>query len=136
MPCHKKYRGSAHRGCNISVKLNHLKKLWFSSIMQELRKFNLKISVTANGLETYMSFTINSKLSFIGSLQFLSSSLHSLVKYLNKDDFKNLNQEIDNNVLGLVKQKRFYRYRTISHKEDQFYNIFIPFHFSLNVLYY
>ena len=104
--------------------------------MQELRKFNLKISVTANGLETYMSFTINSKLSFIGSLQFLSSSLHSLVKCLNKDDFKNLNQEIDNNVLGLVKQKRFYRYRTISHKEDQFYNIFIPFHFSLNILYY
>ena len=35
--------------------------------MQELGKFNLKISVTANGLEKHMSFTINNKLSFIES---------------------------------------------------------------------
>ena len=35
--------------------------------MQELGKFNLKISVTLNGLEKYVSFTINNKLSFIES---------------------------------------------------------------------
>ena len=47
-----------------------------------------------------MSFTINNKLSFIDSFQFLSSSLDRLVKNLNKDDFKYLSQEFDNNVLS------------------------------------
>ena len=78
--------------------------------MQELGKFNLKINVIPNGLEKYMSFTINNKLSFIDSFQFLSSSLGSLVKKLIKDDFKYLGQEFDNNVLDLVKQKGFYPY--------------------------
>ena len=55
-----------------------------------------------------MSFTINNKLSFIYTFQFLSSSLGSLVKILGKDDFKYLSQEFDNNVLDLVKQKEFY----------------------------
>ena len=78
--------------------------------MQELGKFNLKVSVIPNGLEKYMSFTINKKLSFIDSFQFLSSSLDSLVKNLNKDDFKYLSEEFDNNVLDLVKQKGFYSF--------------------------
>ena len=47
--------------------------------MQELGKFNLKINIIANGLEKYMSLTINNKLSFVDSFQFLSSSLDSLV---------------------------------------------------------
>ena len=76
--------------------------------MQELGKSNLKISVVTNGLEKYMSFTINNKLRFIDSLQFLSSSLNSLVKHLNNDDFKYLSQEFDKNKLYLVKQKGFY----------------------------
>ena len=70
--------------------------------MQELGKFNLKINAIPNGLEKYMSFSIDNKLSFIDSFQFLSSSLHSLVKNLNKDDFKYLSQEIDNKVLHLL----------------------------------
>ena len=52
-----------------------------------------------------MTFIINNKLSFIESLQSLCSSLDSLAKYLNKDDFKYLSQKLDNNVLDLVKQK-------------------------------
>ena len=67
--------------------------------MQELSKFNLKINVTPNGLEKYMSFSVNNKLIFIDSFQFLSSSLDSLVKNLAKVDFKYLSQEFDNNVL-------------------------------------
>ena len=91
--CHitGKYRGSAHRDCNINVKLNHkipvvfhnLKNYDSHLIMQELGKFNLKINVIPNGLEKYMSFTINNKLSFINSFPFLSSSLESLAKNLN-----------------------------------------------------
>ena len=76
--------------------------------MQELGKFNLKINVIPNGLKKYMSFTINNKLSFIDSFQFLSSSLDSLVKTLSTDDFKYLGQEFDNNLSDLVKQKEIY----------------------------
>ena len=57
-----------------------------------------------------MSFSINNKLSFIDSFQFISSSLDSSVKNLAKDDFKYLSRKCDNNVLDLVKQKGFYLY--------------------------
>ena len=53
-----------------------------------------------------MSFTIN-KLSFFNSFQFLISSLDSLVKKLNKDDFEYLSQEFDNNLLDRVKHEVF-----------------------------
>ena len=43
-----------------------------------------------NVLEKYMAFTINNKLIFIDSLQFLSSSLNSLITNLSKNDFKYL----------------------------------------------
>ena len=88
--CHitGKYRSSAHRDCNINVKLNHkipavfhnLKSYDSHLIMQELGKFNLKVNVIPNGLEKYMSFNINKNLSFVDGSQFLSYSLGSLVK--------------------------------------------------------
>ena len=58
-----------------------------------------------------MSFSISSKLGFIDSFQFLSSSLDSLVKNLGQDDFAYLSQEFDNTILDLVKQKGFYPYK-------------------------
>ena len=64
-----------------------------------------------------MSSSINNKLSFIDSFQFLSYSWESLVKNLGKDDFKYLSQEFDDNVLDLVKQKRFYHYEHMSNFE-------------------
>ena len=112
----RKYRGSAHRDCNFNVKLNNkilvvfynLKNHDSHLIMQGLSKFNLKINAIPNGLEKCMSFSITKKLSFIHSFQFLSSSLDSLLKNLNKVDLKYLNQEFDNNVLDLVKQKAIF----------------------------
>ena len=64
-----KYRGSAHTDCNINVKLNHKVSVAFQNlknydshlIMEELSKFSLKINLMPNGLEKYMSFTINNK---------------------------------------------------------------------------
>ena len=113
--CHftGKYRGSVHRYCNIKIKLNHkitvvfytLKKYDSHLTMQELGQFNLQINVISNTLEKYMSFSINNKLAFIDSFQFLSASLHSLVKSLGKDDFKYSSQEFDSKVLNLVKYK-------------------------------
>ena len=88
--CHinGKYRVSAHRGFNIKVKLNHKISVVFHNlnnhdvrlIMQELGKFSVKINPIPNGLERYMSFSINNKLSFVDSFQFLKSSLNSLIK--------------------------------------------------------
>ena len=119
--CHitEKYKGFIHRDCKINPKLNkkipvifqNLKNYDSHIIMQELGKFNIRIKLIPNGLEIYLSFTINNKFSFIGSFQFLSSSLDRLVKNLNKDDFKYLSQEFVNNVLDLVRQKGFYPYK-------------------------
>ena len=51
-----------------------------------------------------MSFSINSKLIFIGSFQFLCYSFNSLVRNLSKDDFKYLNQEFHNEAVDLGKK--------------------------------
>ena len=39
--------------------------------MHEIGKFNVKTNVMTNGLEKYMSFNINNKLTFIDSFQFI-----------------------------------------------------------------
>ena len=65
------YRGSAHRDCNINVKLNRKIPIVFHNLqnydshltMQERGKFSFKI----NGLEKYITFNINNKLFFIDS---------------------------------------------------------------------
>ena len=85
--------------------------------MQELGKIHFKINPIPNGLEMYMSITINNKLSFIDRFQFLSSSLDGLVKNINKDNFKYLSQELDSNILDLVKQKGFYPNEYMSNLE-------------------
>ena len=78
--------------------------------MRELSKFNLEINFIPNELEKYMSYAIVDKLIFVGSFQFLSSSLYSLDENLGKDDIEYFIQEFDNNVLDLVKLKGFYPY--------------------------
>ena len=60
-----------------------------------------------------MSFSINSKLSFIDSFQFLSSSLDSIVRNLKKDDFNFLSQEFNNNMSDLVNQKCYFPYQYV-----------------------
>ena len=54
-------------------------------------------------IQIYFSFNINDKLIFIDRLQFLSSSLDSLINNLAKDSFKYLSQEFDSKFLYLVK---------------------------------
>ena len=50
--CHinRKYRDSAHRDCNINLKLNQKIIVYSHLIMQELCKFSLKINVRSNGI--------------------------------------------------------------------------------------
>ena len=118
--CHVtgKYRGSAHWSCNINLKLtkkvlvmfHNLKDYNSHLIMQKISKFNVKVCVIPNGLQTNMAFTINSNLVFIERMQFMNSSLDALVKNLSEYDFKYLSQEFSGDFLKLGKQKGVYPY--------------------------
>ena len=48
--------------------------------MKEISKLDVKVSVIPNKVEKYLAFTINTNLVFIDSMQFMNSSLDSLVK--------------------------------------------------------
>ena len=56
--------------------------------MKEISKLDVKVSVIPNKVEKYLAFTINTNLVFIDSMQFMNSSLDSLVKNLSDNDFK------------------------------------------------
>ena len=118
--CHitGKHRGAANWSCNINLKLtkkipvifHNLKGYDSNLIMKEIGKFDLKVCVIPNGLERYMTFTINKNLVFIDSMQFMNSSLDSLVQYLSDNYFKCLPEEFSDEFLKLVKQKGVYPY--------------------------
>ena len=68
--CHitGKYRGSAHRSCNIKFKLtkkvpvifHNLRGYYRHLIIKEIGKFDAKVNVIPiSGLETCMAFTVN-----------------------------------------------------------------------------
>ena len=77
-PCHVtgKYRGPAHWSCNINFKISKKLPVIFHNltgydshlIFKELGKFVCKISVIPNGLEKYMSFTLNNNIVFKDSM--------------------------------------------------------------------
>ena len=52
-----------------------------------------------------MAFSINRNLVFVDSMQFMNSSLDSLVKNLMSEEFKYLPEEFSGGQLGLVKEK-------------------------------
>ena len=68
-------------------------------------KFDLSVSAIPNGLEKYITFTINNNLVFIDRMQLMNSSLNALVKNLSDNDFKYLLEEFSSDLLELVKQK-------------------------------
>ena len=72
-------------------------------IIKEVSKFDVKVSVIPNGLEKCMTFTINRNLVFIDSMQFMNSTLDSLVKNLSDHDFVRLSKEFNGKCLKLVK---------------------------------
>ena len=128
--CHitGKYRGCAHWSCNINLKLTKNVPVIFHNLrgydshltMQEIGKFDVKVSVMPNGLEKYMTFTINKNLVFIGSMQFMNSSLDSLAKNLSDKDFKYLSEEFSGEFLKSVKRKGVYSYEYMNSFEKFF----------------
>ena len=63
-----------------------------------------------NGLEKYRAFTINRNLIFIDSMQFMNSSLYSLIKNFSDHDFKYLSEKSSGEFLRLVNRKGVYQY--------------------------
>ena len=72
-------------------------------IIKEISNFNVNVDVIPNGLEKYMAFIVNRNLAFIDSMQFMNSSLDSVVKNLVDEDFKYLSGEFEDEYL---KQKK------------------------------
>ena len=96
--CHvtERYRGAAHGSFNanckmtkkVSVIFDNLKDYDSHLIIKEVSKFDMKVGIIPNELEKYVAFTINGSFVFIDSLQYMKSSLDSLVKNLMDEDFK------------------------------------------------
>ena len=72
--CHVtgKYRGAAHRSCNINLKISKKVSVMFHNlkgcdshlIFKELSKFDC-ISVIPNGLEKFMPFVLNNNIALM-----------------------------------------------------------------------
>ena len=112
--CHikGKYRGAAHRSCNINLKVSkkfpvvfHNLKGYSHLVFKDLNNFNVKVSVIPNRLKKYMAFTINKNLIFPDCMQFMNSSLGKLVKNVYDKNFKYLSEELSSKKLKFVKQK-------------------------------
>ena len=67
-----------------------------------------------------MAFTINRNLVFINSMQFMNSSLDSLVKTLSDHGFVCLSEEFSGKFLKLVRQKGVYPYEYMDSFEKFF----------------
>ena len=112
------YRYSVHWRCNINLRLIEKVLVIFHNligydshlIMQETGKFEVKVNVIPYELEKCMAFTINNNLVFIDSMQFMNSSLDTLVKNLSDNSFKYLSKEFSGDLLELVRQKGAYPY--------------------------
>ena len=72
--------------------------------MNVINKFDVDVSLIPDGLEKYMTFTINKNLVFTDSKQFMNSSFKKLAKNLSDNDFKYLSEEFNPKQLRLVKQ--------------------------------
>ena len=83
-------------------------------LIKEISRFDAKVSVIPNGLEKCMAFTIKRNLVFIDSMQFMNSSLDSLVKSFSDNDFKYLSEEFSSEFLELAKQDGVYPYEYIN----------------------
>ena len=139
--CHitGKFCGSAHWSCYINLKISKIVPVIFHNlkgydshiIFNGLSKFNCKISVISNGLEKYMSFTLNKYLVFIDSMLFMNSSLDKLVKNLISEDFKYFSEAYSGEKLELVKKKGIYPYEYFNSLKKVSYLILTSFFNSL-----
>lgn len=108
-----KYRGSAHKNCNLNFRLSVKVPVIFHNlhgydshfIMQETGKFKETISVIPTNIEKHLSFQIGKNLVFIDSFQFMASSLDRPANNLPDDKYVYTSGESEYD--DLLKRKGF-----------------------------
>ena len=126
--CHftGKYRGAAHKSCNLKLKIkpgktkipvvfHNLKGYDSHLIMQKIHTAKGNITCIANNAEKYISFNIG-QLKFLDSFQFMASSLEKLVEATDKADFKITKSEFDVKT-DTILRKGVYPYEYIDSQE-------------------
>ena len=133
--CHitGKYRGSAHKDCNLNFELTNKIPVVFHNlkgydshfIMQEIgnivkknaifdkegkKVYEMSINVIPCNMEKYLAFMLGHCLVFIDSFQFMSSSLSNLVNNLPAEAFKHIGQVFQGEQLSLMTKKGVYPY--------------------------
>ena len=99
--CHitGKYRGAAHNSCNLKLRIkpktdqipvvfHNLRGYDAHHLMQAMSQLQREVKCIANNMEKYITFSVGG-LRFIDSLNFLQSSLDSLVSATPKDSLRN-----------------------------------------------
>ena len=86
-------------------------------IMQEIGKFGLEVNVIPNNMEKYISFSLGNYLTFIDSIQFMSSSLEDLVNNLSPEDFSIVGKRWKGEDFKLVTQKGIFPYEFMDDME-------------------
>ena len=129
------YRGSAHQECNLKLRVDpdkikipvifhNLRGYDSHFIMQEIgaivkthtyknkkgEEKQMNINAIPNTLEKYMAFMLGNHLTFIDSMQFMSSSLDKLVSNLPTEAFNYINKEFKNEKFDLMRKKGIYPY--------------------------
>ena len=135
--CHitGQYRGSAHQDCNLKLKLDadklkipvifhNLRGYDSHFIMQEIgaivknhtfmnkngKEKQMNINAIPNNMEKCMAFMLGDNLTFIASMQFMSSSLEKLVNNLPRDSLKYTSKIFEGEKLNLMARKGVYPY--------------------------
>ena len=112
------YRGAAHNICNLKYRISWKVPVVFHNlrgydshlIMQEIGKFGMEVNVIPNNMEKYISFSLGKYLTFIDSIQFMSSSLEELAGNLSPEDFRIVGKRWQGEDFKLVTQKGIFPY--------------------------
>ena len=101
---------NAKKTLKIPIFLHNLKGYDAHLIMKEMDTMG-KIDVIPTTPEKYISFTLDNKVCFKDTFNFLSASLEKLVNNLNDEDFKHTSHFWkDENKINLMKQKGVFPY--------------------------
>ena len=105
----------------ISVIFHNLRGYDSHLIIKEVSKFDKKVSVIPMNRNLYnRNLEINRNLAFIDSMEFMTSSLDSVVRNLSDHDFVSLSKEFKGKYLKLVEQKGVYAYEYMDSFEKFF----------------
>ena len=112
------YGGAAHNICNLKYRISWKVPVVFQNlrgydshlIMQEIGKFGMEVNVIPNNIEKYISFSLGKYLTFIDSIQFMSSSQEELAGNLSPEDFRIVGKRWQGEDFKLVTQKGIFPY--------------------------